>query len=218
MGEFPRVFTYVSSVDYSLLLDSDADHIIQQLDLLAFSASPLVQQMTISFKGAISWLDQIKKERNVVRNMLRLGFSQEAINQSSLKHSKMVQDLENALENFKKVDRLIVLQPYRHLLDPKHPPSEEVNYRTLKHRALFWDFLFSYHVIEYSTALLALLKTMQKLEADRQEKKLWWPKLSITWGYFRKPEHNDENDDIHDDDDPGKSVCLHRLISAGCRV
>lgn len=186
--------------------DGDVDHIIQQLLLLAQSASPLVTQLSTSLEGSMAWLRQIKQERDRARNMFSMGMSAEKREQASLDHAKMVQELEKAIDAFKTADRLLVLEPYRHLLDPTHPPAEDVNYRTLKHRALFWDFLFSYHLIEFGSALLALLKTMQTLETQRQKTRWWWPKLSIPLNYFGRSDDAADSDGLHDDVDPDQEM------------
>lgn len=90
---------------------------------------------------------------------------------------------------------MLVLKPYRHLFDPAHPPSDELNYRKVsfvarlahdqvRHRALFWAFLAQYHLTEFATAALKTLKQLQQLDTDRPNKRFWYPKLGKTWQHM----------------------------------
>lgn len=70
-------------------------------------------------------------------------------------------------------------------------------------RSLFQNFVAQYHVLEFSEALLNLLRLMEELDKSRQKRRLWYPHLTSMIDHFRhshKDKHLTDGDDGHEND------------------
>jgi len=90
----------------------DTDNILEHLNLLAVAAQPLISACQHGLTAVIKWI--------------------KVCNKASAEHDHRAQEmtgqLQNALNDFR-VARLAAVRPYRHVFDPAHPASEEVDYR-----------------------------------------------------------------------------------------
>ena len=179
------------------------------MELLAVAVEPLVLQLKAGMETASTWLSKANKDRSLYKALLSVVRSQ-AIKSKPAKereeHRHSMKMLEMRLNEFKTHDRLKIIEPYRHLLDPSHPPSDQFDYRKLKHRALFWGFLFSYHISEFSGAVLEVLEKQEALDELRPKASFWWPRIPINFKYFARKQAagGDETGDVSDDTDPGE--------------
>jgi hypothetical protein len=184
------------------------DHVTQELELLAEAVEPLIQQLRASMDTASSWLAKANKDRSMYKAVLSIVRRQAIKSKSTSEreeHRASTEALRKALDGFKTHDRLKIIEPYRHLLDPSHPPTEEVDYKKLKHRALFWGFLFSYHISEFSTAVVRVLEKQEALDELCPKASFWFPVIPINLKYFRRRREGDIEDagDVTDDSDAG---------------
>jgi hypothetical protein len=185
------------------------DHVTQELELLAEAVEPLIEQLRTSMDAASSWLAKADKDRSLYKAVLSLVRS-EAIKSKPAsereEHRASISALQKALNEFKTHDRLKIIEPYRHLLDPSHPPAANFDYKKLKHRALFWGFLFSYHIIEFTTAVSQVLEKQEALDELRPKASFWLPVIPINFKYFSRSHERDngESADVTDDMDPGR--------------
>jgi hypothetical protein len=190
---------------------SDVDHVTQEMELLAVAVEPLIEQLRASMGTASTWLSKANKDRSLYKAALSIVRSQ-AIKSKPVEereeHRQSMKMLEARLNEFRTHDRLKIIEPYRHLLDPSHPPSDQFDYKKLKHRALFWGFLFSYHISEFSGAVLEVLQKQEALDELRPKASFWWPTISFTFTYFARKQAagGEEGGDVSDDTDPGKHV------------
>jgi len=163
---------------------------------------------------ASSWLAKANKDRSMYKAVLSIVRRQAIKSKPTSEreeHRASIEALRKVLSEFKTHDRLKIIEPYRHLLDPSHPPSVEFDYKKLKHRALFWGFLFSYHISEFSTAVVQVLEKQEALDGLRPKASFWLPIIPINFNYFRRRREGDSEDagDVTDDSDAGQP----RLVS-----
>lgn len=208
-----------------LPISSDAAHVAIQLGLLAKSALPLVTEAHMSLQAGMSWLKSVNKDRSILRSMTKKSQRAKDRQEGAEALTARVTALEETLKAFKESGRLHMMEPYLHLFDPSHPPSEEIDYRKLPHRALFWDCLATYHLvshsrhcrgfdcaaekssavkIEFSAGLLATLRKMQDLDNCRRQARFWWPSVPLIPFFQKRPrEPASENDDagVHPEPD-----------------
>lgn len=96
--------------------------LIDQLELLAKGAQPLAKSLCIALGVASAWCHGSDRRRRGQEPALRQAYD----------------DLGLAVVLYKD-KRHEVLQPYRHLFDPSHPPPQE-DPNKLQHRGLFYCF------------------------------------------------------------------------------
>jgi hypothetical protein len=108
--------------------------ILQQLDLLGASCLPLVKASKAALSYSNAWITRVNRDRSIVHFSKLLG-RQKAVPDKEKERQELtdiIQNLETELEMFMGHGRLLVLKPYRHLFDPAHPPSDELNYRKVR--------------------------------------------------------------------------------------
>jgi hypothetical protein len=202
----------------SISTSSDVDHVTQEIELLSEAASPLLEELNSAMESAMGWLGTVNRDRSLYKAVFSL-FSSNAVKATpDSELESLAADalkLEKAIEAFKHHDRYKIIEPYRHLLDPSHPPTADFDYKQLRHRALFWGMLFSYHIMEFSSAVLALMRKQEELSRKRRKARFWFPRIRINMSYFKKKESIESEDnggpDIDEDIDPSKSTC--RLLA-----
>lgn len=166
----------------------DVGHVTQEFELLSEAVGPLLDQLNKSIKVSMTWMSMANKDRSFYKALLYFvkrsaikGKTQEQRNN----HTASYKALRAALDQFRDHDRMKIIEPYRHLLDPSHPPSDEFDYKKLKHRALFWGFLFSYHMMEFTQTVVDLLDKQEQLDNKRARAKFWWPNIPVITQFFR---------------------------------
>ncbi|EKM60249.1 uncharacterized protein PHACADRAFT_246113 [Phanerochaete carnosa HHB-10118-sp] len=111
--------------------------------------------------------------------------------------------LRQAIEAFRKYSRLRVLDPYRCAFDPSliragrggaddAPP----------HKYLFACYMYEYHILQFATLVEGLLNEIIELEDQRQEPRLWYPKIFSTLWFLSPTVSNPPDLDGDDDEDP----------------
>lgn len=183
------------------------------MELLAVAVEPLIEQLKASLGTASTWLSKANKDRSLYKAALSVVNSKAIKSKSTAEreeHRDSMRLLEKRLNEFRTHDRFKIIEPYRHLLDPSHPPSEQFDYKKLKHRALFWGFLFSYHISEFSAAVLEVLDKQEALDELRPKASFWWPSIPINFKYFARKQAagGDESEDVSDDTDPGEMTSI----------
>lgn len=96
---------------------SDTEHILEQLALLADAGLPLIQACRQGLGAAITWIVHCNKLRTPKGPRPQVAPIEEITGL-----------LQSALDDFH-VSRLVAVKPYRHVFDPAHPPSDEIDYR-----------------------------------------------------------------------------------------
>jgi hypothetical protein len=95
----------------------DPEYFIRQFGLLGKSSLPLVQAIVAALKEAVAWHLQVDKDRSVYRGMLGLRRTEQERGGASHHHQAVTSELETALERYRHVDRLEILNPFRALFD-----------------------------------------------------------------------------------------------------
>lgn len=160
--------------------------------MLAVAALPLAKLCATGLSVADEWLKAAKR---------RHGSANEQEPRQAVPETAAA--LQSALEAFR-IARLDAIGPYRHLFDPAHPPSNDVDHRKLKHRGLFQVFVAQYHLIEFCDALLRLLRMFEDFDKTRVSRRLWYPHLSVFLQHFQRSHKDDrhltDGDEGHEND------------------
>ena len=127
--------------------DTDAQHVAIQLELLAYAALPLVKEASLAFKEAMTWLKRVNEQRSIWRATMNKQKEAHIQQEGAAALANRFKVFDETLQKFKTSRRFMTMEPYLHLFDPSHPPSEDLDYRKLPHRALFWDCLATYHLV-----------------------------------------------------------------------
>ncbi|BEI80174.1 hypothetical protein CcaverHIS002_0107030 [Cutaneotrichosporon cavernicola] len=164
--------------------DRDLHKAIEQLELLAKGALPLVKALRAGITTACTW--------SVTSDKKRHAEARDVLSTTAL--------LRVALAEFKE-HRGVVTRPYRHLFDPTH--KRDAHLSPSQHMGLFYCLVASYHLIEFSEAALKFLDMLIETDARRQRRRLWFPNIMKLFRQFRasvKPEHSDGPDDAQEAD------------------
>ncbi len=129
----------------------DAEHVSIQLELLAEAALPLVVETSLALKEVLGWLKRVNKQRSIWRAKMQKEKERQMQNDTAAALLERLNMLDQTLQDFKTSRRFKTMEPYLHLFDPSHPPDEDIDYRKLPHRALFWDCLATYHLVSIVT-------------------------------------------------------------------
>ncbi|GMK54562.1 hypothetical protein CspeluHIS016_0111480 [Cutaneotrichosporon spelunceum] len=177
------VFESQRYMDLESSIDSDLGKVIEQLELLADGALPLVGALRAALAVARTWAVTSDNKRHVQeRNM-----------------ASTTAQLRVALAEFQE-HRGVVTRPYRHLFDPRH--KRDAHLSSSRHMGLFYCLVASYHLIEFSDAILRFLDMVMETDARRQHKRVWFPNAIKLLRQFRtsaKPEHSEISDDAEAD-------------------
>ncbi|WVQ74377.1 hypothetical protein IAR50_003978 [Cryptococcus sp. DSM 104548] len=164
----------------------DTAQVLEQLDILARGCVPVIRGCQHALTKASEWISPKSHRQCAVDDAL----------------SQVIVALQGALDDFQ-TSRLQIVQPYKHLFDPNYPT--ETGLRGKMHfRGLFQNFVAQYHLIEFSTALLALLRMMEDLDKMRPDRRLWYPRISSMLSHLRhsqKEKHLTEGDEEGHDND-----------------
>lgn len=162
--------------------DRDLGKVIEQLELLASSALPLVKALRAALVEACTWSVTSDKKRHAQGRDVA----------STTAHLRV------ALAEFEE-HRGVVTRPYRHLFDPAH--KRDAHLSQSQHMGLFYCLVASYHLIEFSDTLLRFLDMLVAVDARRQHRRLWFPNPMKLFHQFRasvQPEHSDGPDEAQE--------------------
>jgi hypothetical protein len=164
--------------------DRDLGKVIEQLELLATGALPLVKALRGALAEACTWSQTSDKKRHAQGRDVAATTAR----------------LRVALAEFQE-HRGVVTRPYRHLFDPSH--KRDAHLSRSQHMGLFYCLVASYHLIEFSEALLRFLDMLVETDGRRQRRRLWFPNLMKLFRQFRasvEPAHTDGPDEAQEAD------------------
>ncbi|TYJ59015.1 hypothetical protein B9479_000003 [Cryptococcus floricola] len=179
----------------------DTAQVLEQLDILARGCVPVIRGCQSALTKASQWIMNVNHDRHIMTwasqqtQNHKKGAPDDAL-------SQVIATLQGALDDFQ-ISRCQIIQPYKHLFDPNYPT--ETGLRGKMHfRGLFQNFVAQYHLIEFSTALLELLRMMQDLDRSRPDRRLWFPRISSMLSHLQhsqKEKHLTEGDEEGHDND-----------------
>ncbi|OCF42538.1 hypothetical protein I317_03654 [Kwoniella heveanensis CBS 569] len=197
------VYESTRYMDIERAFATDTEHVLQQLNILARGSLPVIRSCEAALSASISWILNVNRDRRIIPPVTSKKDSVEDEKakgpQTSLERLQKVTDhLQAALDEFSEV-RKEVIKPYRHLFDPAHPAEEAMHGHGKTHfRGLFQNFVAQYHLIQFTEALLTLLRQMQEFETARPKRRFWYPHLTSLILHVR---HSHQEKHLTDGDD-----------------
>lgn len=150
------------------------------LPILHDSSSRLRTACHTSMQDGIDWLEWTNRHR-WSRGQAAYP-SGETAQQGLDKHRANLEELRNALADFRQSDHLQLLEPFRDLFDAetgnfKNNPDNMSDTDTfrLSTRSLFLTFVFVTNLVSYATTLVEFLEVLLKVEARSPRNKIQWP-------------------------------------------
>ncbi|WVF66724.1 hypothetical protein IAT40_001466 [Kwoniella sp. CBS 6097] len=200
------VYESTRYMDIERAFATDTEHVLQQLNILARGSLPVIRTCEAALSVSISWILNVNRDRRIIPAVSSKmattgsdGQEKSKTPQTSLKRlEEVTNQLQAALDEFAEV-RKEVIKPYRHLFDPAHPADEGMHGHGKTHfRGLFQNFVAQYHLIQFTEALLNLLRQMQELEKARPKRRFWYPHLTSLIAHIR---HSHQEKHLTDGDD-----------------
>ncbi|KAL4245332.1 hypothetical protein ABKN59_008325 [Abortiporus biennis] len=165
-------------------------------ELLSESCDDLLEKCQAGLTEVQNWIGVVRRSSFGGKEFIA------AERKKRLKTIEGVRDeLKEAIETFRKVNRHRVLDPYRSAFDPRYvgaggfaPP----------HRYLFHCYVYEYHAMQFAIILGDLIDEICRLETERQKAKLWLPTLPLLanflqWSRWETSDDNQEADDENPD-------------------
>ncbi|WRT65402.1 uncharacterized protein IL334_002345 [Kwoniella shivajii] len=183
---------------------SDTEHVLEQLNILARGCLPVIRSCEAALSTSTSWVSSVNRDRDLLpRRKGKNDMDEKSSGEGVNRLVQVTNDLQAALDEFC-VARVEIIKPYRHLFDPNHPADEALHGPDKTNfRGLFQNFVAQYHLIEFTEALLNLLRHMQDIDKTRQKRRFWYPRLANLLAHLRhshKERHLTDGDDGHDND------------------
>jgi hypothetical protein len=152
--------------------EQGARTIVQLLPILKQSSERLRTACYGGLAGGIEWLEWTNTHR----------WSRAMETDGLMKRKAAIDELRDALEEFRTVEHMKLLEPFRDLFDSEtgdfkeHPDSmSDADAFRLSTRSLFTSFVFVTNLISYSTTLIDYLQTLLEIEARSPKNKIQWP-------------------------------------------
>ncbi|WWC68937.1 uncharacterized protein I206_102873 [Kwoniella pini CBS 10737] len=205
------VYESTRYMDIERAFASDTEHVLEQLNILSRGCLPVIKACEAALSTSTNWISNLNRDRKIIprfhtkakQAILANGTNEKIYNEDTNNLARVIKDLQAALDEFC-IARVEVIKPYRHLFDPNHPADEGIHGRDKTNfRGLFQNFVAQYHLIEFTEALLNLLRQMQELDKSRQKRRFWYPRMSNLLAHLRhthKDKHLTDGDDGHDND------------------
>ncbi|WWC87577.1 uncharacterized protein L201_002467 [Kwoniella dendrophila CBS 6074] len=205
------VYESTRYMDIERAFATDTEHVLEQLYILARGCLPVIKACEAALSASTAWITNLNRDRRVIPKLIHRhkekipanGSSDEKVTETINDLLLVTNELQAALDTFTTV-RVEVIKPYRHLFDPNHPADDSIHGHDKTHfRGLFQNFVAQYHLIEFTEALLALLRQMQELDKSRQKRRFWYPRWSTLLAHIRHThteKHLTDGDDGHDND------------------
>ncbi|GHJ86374.1 hypothetical protein NliqN6_2776 [Naganishia liquefaciens] len=154
--------------------------IVQLLPILKQSSERLRTACTSGLAGSTDWLEWTNTHRWSRGN--KAYPPGESVEEGLMKRKAAIEELKDALEEFRTAEHIKLLEPFRELFDEEtgdfleHPPnmSDKDAFR-LRTRSLFISFVFVTNLISYATTLIDFLQALLEIEARSPKNKLQWP-------------------------------------------
>lgn len=150
------------------------------LPILQQSSARLRTACHGGLQGGIEWLEWTNTHRWSRGN--KAYPEGESIQEGLQKRRLAIEELRDALEEFRNVEHIKLLEPFRELFDPEtgdfkeHPDNlSDADAFRLSSRSLFTSFVFVTNLISYSTTLIDFLQTLLEVEARSPKNKMQWP-------------------------------------------
>jgi hypothetical protein len=133
--------------------------------LLAEASLPLVEEANEALRTTLAWLKRVNQQRSMFRGIMKRQTDAKLQVEGAKSLVERADGLDQALHAYRTSLRFKTMEPYLHLFDPSHPPSDDIDYRKLPHRALFWDCLATYHLVSEPASLpVQLLLTRHRYD------------------------------------------------------
>ncbi|KAH9487318.1 hypothetical protein JR316_0001391 [Psilocybe cubensis] len=160
--------------------------------ILASSSLNLRQASESAIVCLVDWFQECNSHR-------WMAFISKSSPESIAKrHEKLVKELENlqnALTEFRTVERVQLIKPYERFFDPK-TRLLLTNCDMFTSRSLYICFVFIDTIDAFSEAIVKMLKIVTEIDAQRPKPKVWFP------GRIVKASQNITNSDFKDVDGP----------------
>ncbi|KAJ9113890.1 hypothetical protein QFC19_000084 [Naganishia cerealis] len=156
-------------------------HTIDQLlPILEQSSARLRAACQGGLAGGIQWLEWTNTHR--WHRGKKAYPKDEDVQQGLTKRKAAIEELQAALEDFRNVEHIKLLEPFRDMFDPEtgdykdHPDNlSDADAFRFSTRSLFTSFVFVTNLISYSTTLIDFLQTLLEVEARSPRNKVQWP-------------------------------------------
>lgn len=137
--------------------------------LLAQSCTPLLKSCQESLLWIQDWLTYVRQ--GWLGRWLSGKKQQQALEQRITELGKVRDSLSAVLDEYRRVKRHVILDPWRPSFDPDHDPNQEMP----PHRHLFHCYVYQYHLLQMSLNVLTMLDTILATENHRKKARLWTP-------------------------------------------
>ncbi|KAJ9117013.1 hypothetical protein QFC22_004671 [Naganishia vaughanmartiniae] len=156
-------------------------HTIEQLlPILEQSSSRLRAACQGGLQGGVEWLEWTNTHR--WHRGKKAYPKDESVQEGLQKRKAAIVELQDALEQFRTVEHIKLLEPFRSLFDPETGDFKshlgnlsDADVFKLSSRSLFTSFVFVTNLISYSTTLIEFLQTLLEIEARSPQNKVQWP-------------------------------------------
>lgn len=161
--------------------EKGGSHTIEQLlPILERSSSRLRTACQSGLEGGIEWLEWTNTHR--WHRGKKAYPKDETVEEGLLKRKAAIVEIQDALEQYRTVEHIKLLEPFRSLFDPETGDfinnadnMSDTDAFKLSSRSLFTSFVFVTNLISYSTTLINFLQTMLEVEARSPKNKIQWP-------------------------------------------
>lgn len=154
--------------------------IVELLPILKQSSQRLRTACTGGLAGGIHWLEWTNTHR--WRRGSKAYPPGEGVQDGLMKRKAAIEELKDALGEFRTAEHIKLLEPFRELFDSEtgdfknHPDNlSDADAFQLSTRSLFVSFVFVTNLISYSTTLIDFLETLLEIEARSPKNKIQWP-------------------------------------------
>ncbi|KZS91708.1 hypothetical protein SISNIDRAFT_442962 [Sistotremastrum niveocremeum HHB9708] len=207
------------------LMHPDAErYTIQAVHLLGESTKDLLGATSESIRFVGEWLEYVNSQRFRRIWPWAWGGKKDEMREKCMSGVKSVlTKLEASLEEFRNDKRRVYVSsfakrffddPSSSLIAPSVPP----------HRFLFNCFVYQYHLMYFSIALIDMLRHIEKLEKERLRSRVWMPILPLhkilewsPWEASENLEHESGGDEEDPDIIPGLDISAMDLGDTGAR-
>ncbi|KAJ7744984.1 hypothetical protein DFH07DRAFT_20255 [Mycena maculata] len=174
-------------------------HTKEIVALLSKSCTPLLKSCQDSLVWTQDWLNYVR--RGWLARWHGGAKKQRALEQRMGELENVRANLMNVLDEFKKNERHLILEPWRPSFDPDHDPEQEMP----PHRHLFHCYVYQYHLMQASANLVTMLDSIHNIEKERATGRLWIPGF-LDWSKWHLSDWSKWHlsDFEEDEEDPDK--------------
>lgn len=150
------------------------------LPILQQSSARLRSSCYNGLQGGIDWLEWTNTHRWYRGK--KAYPEGESVQEGLQKRKAAIEELKDALDEFRNVEHIKLLEPFRELFDPEtgdfkqHPDKlSDADSFQFSTGSLFTSFVFVTNLISYSTTLIDFLQTLLEIEARSPKNKIQLP-------------------------------------------